>query len=81
MVSQFSEVIGKPATFNQIPQETFKSFMSPENAQEMLENMLLLESPGYYAGADLKESVGLLSEKPSTWKEFVEKYQSKWLQE
>lgn len=37
----------------------------------MLENHLLVEEPGYYNGMDLKESLEALSEKPTTWKEFV----------
>lgn len=78
MMSEFSDVIGKPATFNQIPSDAFKSFLSPHVAQEMLENMLLLEDPGYYNKADLKESADLLDDKPTTWKEFVQKYKAKW---
>ncbi|KAF7552045.1 hypothetical protein G7Z17_g4597 [Cylindrodendrum hubeiense] len=79
IMSEFSEVIGKPATYNQISDDDFKSTRPPALAQEMLENMLLLEDPGYYGGADLKESHDLLSEKPTTWKEFVEIYKEKWL--
>ncbi|KAL6359887.1 hypothetical protein LRP88_07315 [Fusarium phalaenopsidis] len=78
IISEFSEVIGKPATFDQIPSDAFKSFLSPHVAQEMLENMLLLEDPGYYNKADLKESADLLDDKPTTWKEFVQKYKAKW---
>jgi hypothetical protein len=40
--------------------------------------MILLEDPGYYGDADLKESLDLLDEKPVTWKEFVEQNRSKW---
>ncbi|KAK7413134.1 hypothetical protein QQX98_008020 [Neonectria punicea] len=79
IISEFSEVLGKPASFTQLSNETFKSFMSPGVAQEMLENMLLLEDPGYYGGADLKESLNLLSAKPTTWKEFVQTYREKWI--
>lgn len=79
LVSEFSEVLGKPANFVQVPSETFKSFLPPQVAQEMLENMLLLEDPGYYGGADLTESLSMLDEKPTTWKEFVEANKAKWL--
>lgn len=79
LVDEFSEAIGKPANFIQIPSETFKSFMPAAVAQEMLENILLLEEPGYYAGADLSESLSLLDEKPTTWKEFVTANKAKWL--
>ncbi|KAF4983963.1 hypothetical protein FZEAL_755 [Fusarium zealandicum] len=78
LISEFSEVIGKPASYSQVPTEAFKSFLPPSIAEEMTENMLLLEDPGYYAGADLEESLSLLDEKPTTWKEFVEQYKSKW---
>ncbi|KAF4463980.1 nitrogen metabolic regulation nmr [Fusarium albosuccineum] len=77
-IAEFSEVIGKPATFNQVPAETFKSFLPAPIADELTENMQLLEDPGYYGGADLKESLSLLDDKPITWKEFVQKYRAKW---
>ncbi|KAM5341361.1 hypothetical protein ACJ41O_014392 [Fusarium nematophilum] len=80
IISEFSEVVGKPASFTQIPSEAFKSFLSPAVADEMLENMLLLEDPGYYAKADLKESLDLVDDKPTTWKEFVGKYKAKWVE-
>ena len=71
--------MGKPAAFAQIPAETFKSFLPQPVAQELLENMLLLEDPGYYGGADLSESLEMLSEHPTTWKEFVQANKAKWL--
>jgi hypothetical protein len=44
-----------------------------------MENMLLLQDPGYYAGADLTESLQLLGpDKPTTWKAYVEENKSKW---
>ena len=79
VVSEFSEVIGKPASFIQVSSEAFKSYLPPPVAQELLENMLLLEGPGYYGGADLTRSLSLLDEKPTTWKEFVEANKAKWL--
>ncbi|KAF4443721.1 nitrogen metabolic regulation nmr [Fusarium acutatum] len=78
IISEFSEVIGKPATFNQVPADVFESFLPASVAKELTENMMLLEDPGYYGDADLKESLGLLDEKPVTWKEFVEQNRSKW---
>jgi hypothetical protein len=47
----------------------------------MYENMLLMEDPGYYAGADLKPSLALLDEgdKLTTWKDFVKANKDKWL--
>ncbi|KAL6876941.1 NmrA domain-containing protein [Trichoderma novae-zelandiae] len=79
LISEFSEVMGKPAHAVQIPDDKFKSFLSPVAAQELLENMKLLEDPGYYAGESLGASLALLEEKPTTWKEFVEKHQEKWV--
>lgn len=79
IVSEFSGVIREPTSFVQLPEEVFKSFLPPPIAQELTENMLLLEDPGYYAGADLSESLAILSEKPKTWKEFVEANKAKWL--
>ncbi|KAH6952941.1 hypothetical protein DER45DRAFT_363944 [Fusarium avenaceum] len=78
IVSEFSEVMGKPATFSQVPADVFKTFLPAAIAEELTENMILLEDPGYYGDADLKESLDLLDEKPVTWKEFVEKNKSKW---
>lgn len=78
MVSQFSEVTGKPAAFQQISDDAYKATLPPAAAQEMLENMLLLEEPGYYAGADLSDSLKMLEEQPTAWKEFVAANKAKW---
>lgn len=78
MMSEFSEVIGKPAEFQQVPDDIFRSWMSAEHGQEMLENMKLLEDPGYYGNADLKESHSILDKEPMTWKKFVETYRERW---
>lgn len=48
-------------------------------AQELLETVLLLEDPGYYDGADLSESLKLLSEEPTSLKAFVQANIDKWL--
>ncbi|XP_044721710.1 nmrA-like family domain-containing protein [Hirsutella rhossiliensis] len=50
-----------------------------EFSEEMLENFLLTENPGYYGGAGLSESLSLLDETPTTWREFVDKNKAKWL--
>lgn len=78
VVSQFSEASGKPAVFQQVSDDDYKATLPPAAAQEMLENMLLLEEPGYYAGADLADSLKMLEEKPTTWKEFVAANKAKW---
>lgn len=59
IVSEFSNVTGEEAKAVQISSEVFKSFNSPTVAQEMLENMLLLEEPGYFPGEDLAWSKAL----------------------
>jgi hypothetical protein len=33
--------------------------------------MLLLNDAGYYGGADVSESLRLVDQKPTTWKEYV----------
>lgn len=78
LIAEFSEVTGHKATFAQVPGDVFKSFLPPQIADEMNDNMLLLQDPGYYQGADLADSLQLLDAKPTTWKEFVEANKAKW---
>ncbi len=78
IMSEFSGVIGKPASFMELPEDVFKSFLPPPVAQELLENQLLCEDPGYYAGAELKESLSFVNGTPTTWKEFAEANKAKW---
>jgi hypothetical protein len=78
IVSEFGEVMAKQAAFVQIPADTFKSFLPPSVAQELLENHLLLEDPGYYAGASLDESKKIAAGEPTTWKDFVGANAAKW---
>ncbi|KZL86837.1 family transcriptional regulator [Colletotrichum incanum] len=75
IISEFQEVTGKPARFITVDAETYKSFVPGPIADEMLENHLFIEDPGYYAGRDLKGSLELLAGvglKPTSWKEFLE---------
>lgn len=75
IVSEFQEVTGKAARFVQIDAEAYKSLFPGPLGNEMLENHLFIDEPGYYAGADLKESLDLLAGvglKPKSWKEFLE---------
>lgn len=73
IVSEFQEVTGKNIQFAQVTPEQYKSFLPEAIGQEMLENHLFIESPGYYNGASLKESLGALEDAPTTWKEYVAK--------
>lgn len=76
IISEFKEVTGKKATFISVDANTYKSFLPEPMADEMLENHLFIEEPGYYAGQDIHESLDLLSGvglEPTTWKEFLER--------
>ncbi|KAJ6437448.1 calcium-translocating P-type ATPase, PMCA-type [Purpureocillium lavendulum] len=80
VVDEFASVLGVTARMQNAPQDVYKSFLPEAIAQEMMENMLLLEDPGYYAGASLKESLALLGdEKPTAWRDFVAQNKEKWL--
>jgi hypothetical protein len=65
-----------------LPVDMFKSALAaslpPDMVDEVYQNLVLLEGPGYYAGADLTESLQLLSEKPVTMREFIEKNREHW---
>ncbi|EXL90947.1 hypothetical protein ACKRZS_010580 [Fusarium odoratissimum] len=71
IVSEFTEATGKPASWAQIPDDQWKGFLPPAVAQEYLENFKLLEGAGYYAGAELKESLDLVGNGVTSWKEFA----------
>ncbi|KAK4950224.1 hypothetical protein LTR10_011203 [Elasticomyces elasticus] len=79
LVAEFSEVLGRPASFMQIPAEMFKSFLPPPVAQEILENMFLFEDPGYYAGATLSEGPRPDVKELTSWKDFVLANKVRWL--
>jgi uncharacterized protein YbjT (DUF2867 family) len=72
-LAQLEEVTGKKTNYMQIPGDVYKTFLPEFMAQEMLENHLFIESPGYYNGDSLEESLALLEEKPVSWKEWVQK--------
>ncbi|KAM0270261.1 hypothetical protein ACHAQH_009482 [Verticillium albo-atrum] len=76
ILSEFTEVTGKKATFVPVDSETYKSFLPPTIAQELLGNHLFIEEPGYYRGQSLDGSRELLAEaglKATTWREYLEK--------
>ncbi|RDA91046.1 hypothetical protein CP533_6112 [Ophiocordyceps camponoti-saundersi (nom. inval.)] len=79
VLAEFADVMGQPARAQVVSAETWKSFLPADGAQELLENMLLLQSPGYYGGEKLDGSLALLEEKPTAWRAFVEKNRDKWL--
>lgn len=74
IMSEFEEVTGKQGRYVQIDQDTYKSFLPPPIAQEILENELLCEDPGFFDGASLVQGHNLLAEvglAPTTWKDFL----------
>ena len=70
---------GKGAVFKRLEEGAYvegllAKGMSPEAARETVENMLMLESPGYYAGEGLGETLELVKEagfELTSWEEFV----------
>lgn len=72
---EFEEVTGKKGRYVQLEQEVYKGFLPPPIAQEILENELLCEEPGFFNGGTLDEGHGLLEGvglKTTSWKEFLE---------
>lgn len=82
IAADFESVTGIPLKVVTVPGDMFKSFLAaslpPDMVHEIYENLILLEGPGYYAGADLTRSLELLSEKPVTVREFIEKNREHW---
>lgn len=75
IMTEFQEVTGQKGQYVQIDQDTYKSFLPPPIAQEILENELLCEDPGFFAGGSLVEGHDLLAEvglAPTTWKEYLQ---------
>jgi len=75
IMEEFQEVTGKKGQYVQISQDVYKSFLPPPIAQEILENELLCEEPGFFAGGSLADGHDLLAEvdlAPTTWKEFLQ---------
>jgi hypothetical protein len=70
---------GKTATFVEVPQADFKNMLMTKQgmpdfaAEEMLQNMRLLNEFGYFGGASLDESHAILKDKLTTWEEHLKK--------
>ncbi|KAK1759086.1 hypothetical protein QBC47DRAFT_315117 [Echria macrotheca] len=76
---------GRTATYKQLSEaeymQTRTSTGTPENiARELLENMLLLDEPGYYAGESLDDTYKLVEDKLTSWEDFA-KNSRKWGEE
>ncbi|CAG8083889.1 unnamed protein product [Penicillium salamii] len=79
ILAEYEEVTGRKTRFVQIDPETYKSFIPGPMGEEMLENHLFIEEPGYYAGRSLKESQALLAKsgyQATSWKSFLEQNKS-----
>jgi hypothetical protein len=64
---------GKKTHYAQITTEQYKGFLPEFIAEEMLENHQFIDVPGYYNGADLKESHDVIEDKLVSWEEFIKK--------
>lgn len=69
---------GKTASFFSTPHDKFleavKGTGMPDfAAQEMLENMRLMDEGGYFGGASLDESQAILEDKLTTWEDHMKK--------
>lgn len=67
---------GKKATYFQMPNDMYLGALTGVGmpdfaAEELLENMLLIDKYGYYGGASLDESHAILEDKLTTWAEFL----------
>jgi len=75
IVEEFMQVTGQKGQYVQLDHDVYKGFLPPPIAQEILENELLCEDPGFFAGAGLGEGHDILAAvglKATTWKEFLE---------
>ncbi|KAF2844640.1 NmrA family transcriptional regulator [Plenodomus tracheiphilus IPT5] len=71
ILDTLSTVTGKPTKFVQVPGEVYKGFLPEFMAEEMLENHLFVENPGYFAGEGLEKSHAILKEKLTTLEEYL----------
>ncbi|OKL64446.1 hypothetical protein UA08_00194 [Talaromyces atroroseus] len=79
LLAELEEVTRKKTRFVQVDSETYKSFKPGPIGEEMLENHLFIESPGYYAGRSLNESHDLLKKagyQTTSWKAYLEQNKS-----
>ncbi|KAH7066177.1 putative NmrA family transcriptional regulator [Paraphoma chrysanthemicola] len=73
VLDTLAKVTGKKTSFVRLDEGTYKSFLPEFMAQEMLENHLFIENPGYYGGEDLEKSHAILDDKLVSLGEFLEK--------
>lgn len=74
ILAEFESVTGKETRFVQVDSDTYKSFIPGPMGQEMLENHLFVETPGYFNGKSLKEGHALLEKsgyQVTSWEDFL----------
>ncbi|KAL8995935.1 MAG: hypothetical protein Q9169_004436 [Polycauliona sp. 2 TL-2023] len=74
IVNAIEKFSGKKTTFNQLPDETFRSYLPEAIAEEMMETFMLVRDYAYYGpGGDkiLAESLKYVAEKPTTLEDFI----------
>lgn len=78
MMATIEKVSGKKVTFSSLPDQVYEGFLPPAVAKELMETFAFMrEFPYYGPGSEegLAESLKIVTEKPTTWEEFV---QSTW---
>lgn len=73
ILDSLAKITGKKTHFAQVPEDVYKSFLPAHMAQEMLENHLFIQDPGYFAGQDLDESLKAAKSNPVSWEQYIEK--------
>ncbi|PCH02078.1 Hypothetical protein PENO1_039450 [Penicillium occitanis (nom. inval.)] len=76
LIDEIAQTFGVKAAAIQVPEDTFTSFLPPPVAQELLENMLVMDREGYFGGESLDESHSLLEDNVTSWKEHILRYKS-----
>lgn len=64
---------GKPASFKQIPVQTYLDSMPAGVGEEMYQMLAYFQDYGYYGGADIGPSQASLAQSVGTWKQLVAK--------
>jgi uncharacterized protein YbjT (DUF2867 family) len=78
IVESFTKATGKKANYVQVSNDQYKQPLPEKLADEMLDNHLFVEEPGYYLGQSLDASLELLDSKPVSWEEFAKKNAAAW---
>jgi hypothetical protein len=68
---------GKTARYNELPHQAYKdgilAWGNEHAAEELLQNMRLMNEYGYYGGEPLEESAEILLEPATTWEQYMKK--------